>query len=66
MGNHNDSNYSYATYQSWYDSVKDMKLFQSWYLSRGRDLGNYFSFLSGIGYAEDPYYLAKLKRLCTI
>jgi flagellum-specific peptidoglycan hydrolase FlgJ len=55
----------YASYLSWYDSVKDMKLFQEWYLSRGRDLTDYFGFLAAIGYAEDPLYLPKLKNLCS-
>ena len=56
---------NYAAYRTWYDSVKDMKLFQQWYLSRGRDLTDYFGFLASIGYAEDPYYLAKVVKLCT-
>jgi hypothetical protein len=56
----------YAVYKSWYDSVKDMKLFQEWYLSRGRDLKDYFGFLASIGYAEDPHYLAKVRELCII
>lgn len=54
----------YASYRSWYDSVKDLKLFQEWYLSRGRDLTDYFGFLASIGYAEDPHYLVKVKQLC--
>jgi len=54
----------YASYRSWYDSVKDMKLFQEWYLSRGRDLTDYYGFLSAIGYAEDPLYIPKVKELC--
>lgn len=54
----------YASYRSWYDSVKDMKLFQEWYLSRGRDLNDYSNFLASIGYAKDPHYLVKVKQLC--
>jgi flagellum-specific peptidoglycan hydrolase FlgJ len=57
---------NYATYLSWYDSVKDMKLFQEWYLSRGRDLTDYFGFLAAIGYAEDPLYIPKVRKLCSI
>lgn len=57
---------NYATYKSWYDSVKDVKLFQEWYLSRGRDLTDYFGFLASIGYAEDKHYLDKVKELCSI
>jgi flagellum-specific peptidoglycan hydrolase FlgJ len=56
----------YASYLSWYDSVKDMKLFQEWYLSKGRDLTDYFGFLAAIGYAEDPFYIPKVKMLCSI
>ncbi len=54
----------YAAYQTWYDSVIDMKLFQEYYLSRGRDLTDYFKFLASIGYAEDPQYLPKVRQLC--
>lgn len=56
----------YASYRSWYDSVKDMKLFQQWYLSKGRDMTDYFSFLRQIGYAEDAHYIPKLRELCII
>lgn len=56
---------NYATYLSWYDSVKDMKLFQQWYLSRGRELTDYFGFLASIGYAEDKHYLRKVRTLCS-
>jgi flagellum-specific peptidoglycan hydrolase FlgJ len=56
----------YASYLSWYDSVKDMKFFQEWYLSRGRDLTDYFGFLSDIGYAEDTQYIRKVKELCSV
>lgn len=55
----------YASYRSWYDSVKDMKLFQQWYLSRGRDLTDYYGFLASIGYAEDKHYLRKVRTLCS-
>lgn len=57
---------NYATYLTWYDSVKDLKLFQGWYLSRGRDLSDYYTFLEEIGYAEDPKYLVKIRELCSI
>jgi flagellum-specific peptidoglycan hydrolase FlgJ len=58
--------YGFAVYKSWYDSVKDMKLFQDYYKKQGKDLSNYFEFLSTIGYAEDPEYLNKLTLLCMI
>ena len=54
----------FAIYDCWYDSVKDMKLFQEFYQSRGRDLTNYMQFLSSIDYAQDPYYLFKIRRIC--
>ena len=57
--------YGFAAYASWYDSVKDMKLFQEWYQQRGRDLTDYFEFLAAIGYAEDTEYISKLTLLCT-
>lgn len=60
------SEYGFAIYSSWYDSVKDMKLFQEYYRSRGRDLSDYFQFLAAIGYAEDPEYINKLTLLCTL
>jgi flagellum-specific peptidoglycan hydrolase FlgJ len=56
----------YATYRSWYDCIMDMKLFQQWYLSKGRDLSDYFVFLMQIGYAEDPGYMVKLRKLYII
>ncbi len=57
--------YGFAFYLSWYDCVKDMKLFQEWYKKRGRDLTDYFEFLAAIGYAEDTEYIKKLTLLCT-
>lgn len=58
--------FGFANYATWYDCVKDMKLFQQWYSSRGRDMTDYFEFLASIGYAEDPLYIDKLILLCTI
>lgn len=57
---------NYASYATWYDCVKDVALFQQWYLARGRDMSNYFLFLEEIGYAEDPGYINKLSLLCTL
>ena len=54
---------NYAYYEVWYDSVRDMKLFQNWYQDKGRDLSDYYGFLKVIGYAEDPEYLNKLQCL---
>lgn len=58
--------YGFAIYRSWYDCVKDMKLFQDYYRNRGKDLSNYLEFLTSVGYAEDPDYLNKLTLLCLI
>ena len=52
----------YACYATWFDSIIDIGLFQQYYISRGRDLADYEKFLTGL-YAEDPFYLMKLKRL---
>jgi flagellum-specific peptidoglycan hydrolase FlgJ len=56
----------HAYYDHWYDSVKDYKLLQEYYISRGRDLNNYYSFLREIGYATDPNYILKLKSVSDI
>jgi flagellum-specific peptidoglycan hydrolase FlgJ len=56
----------YAVYESWYHSVLDMREFQEYYRAAGRCLQDYFSFLQGIGYAEDSYYIQKLAQLCSI
>ena len=53
----------YAIYESWYDCVIDMALFQEWYRTRGRDMKDYTGFLRSIGYAEDPAYIHKLRIL---
>lgn len=55
----------FAVYVCWYDAVLDMKLFQAYYMQRGKDLNNYFSFLEDIGYAEESDYIIKLEKLCT-
>jgi len=53
----------YAIYDTWYESVIDMALFQEWYRNRGRDMDDYFGFLRAIGYAEDQAYIHKLRIL---
>jgi len=52
----------FATYECWYDAVKDMRLFQQYYRARGIDLNDYAYFLSE-RYAEDVWYVYKLKKL---
>ncbi len=55
--------YNYhASYKTWLSSVKDYKLFQEWYKSKGYDLDDYYSFLESIGYAKDKEYLQKLLK----
>lgn len=51
----------HAKYDHWIDSVKDYKLFQDWYLSKGFTFDNYYAFLNKIGYAVDKRYITKLK-----
>lgn len=48
-----------AVYQSWRRSLDDYKIWQDKYY-RGED---YFQFLSRHGYAEDPYYRYKLRKI---
>lgn len=46
-------------YSSWVCSLEDYKLWQT-YFYKG---GNYYDFLYMRGYAEDPYYNFKLRRI---
>jgi flagellum-specific peptidoglycan hydrolase FlgJ len=57
--------YNYhAQYEHWTESVKDYKLFQEWYVSRGWVIDSeYLVFLKCMGYATDTKYLAKLVNL---
>ena len=57
------SEHGYAVYNSWYDCVVDIGLFQQYYESKGRDLSNYPAFLASVGYASDPKYLRKIEQL---
>lgn len=47
----------HASYVNWYDSVRDYRMFQDWYASKGYDLNNYHTFLEAIGYATDKKYI---------
>jgi len=58
-----ENKYGYAIYNNWYDCVRDIRLWQQYYLSKGRDLSNYPAFLASVGYASDPFYLAKVEQL---
>jgi len=55
--------HGYAIYDNWYDCVVDIGLWQQYYLSKGRDLSNYPAFLASVGYASDPFYLAKVEQI---
>jgi len=57
------SEHGYAIYDNWYDCVRDIRLWQQYYLSKGRDLSNYPAFLASVGYASDPFYLAKVEQI---
>lgn len=51
---------SYYRFNSWEEAIKAYKYYVQ-YKYRG---GNYFAFLSHIGYAEDPNYLNKVRSIC--
>lgn len=51
--------WGHASYASYEDSIRDYKEWQDRYY-RG---GDYYEFLTRIGYAEDEEYIAKLKRI---
>jgi hypothetical protein len=55
--------YHHAKYSHWYDSIKDYKYLQDFYLQRGHKLNNYYLFLEDIGYAQDKNYIKKLKSV---
>jgi hypothetical protein len=48
-----------ARYRSWQESLRDYKIYQDMYYSGG----DYYEFLSKHGYATDPWYIWKLKRI---
>jgi hypothetical protein len=48
-----------AKYRSWQESLQDYKIWQDKYYPGG----NYYNFLSKHGYATDPWYMFKLKRI---
>jgi len=49
----------HAYYENYIDSIKDYKLWQD----EMYDGGNYYSFLSNVGYAEAKHYIASLKNI---
>ena len=47
----------------WKDSILDYKLWQDFYINKGWDLTDYYSFLILSEYSEDKDYVNKLKRI---
>lgn len=54
------SNGQYYRFENWEQSVKAYKDYIQ-YKYKG---GDYFRFLDRIGYAEDPYYISKVRSIC--
>ena len=48
-----------AYYSTWIHSIEDYSIWQKYFYKEG----DYYKFLYGKGYAEDPYYIWKLKKL---
>ena len=55
--------FGHGGYDHWTDAVKDMALWQQYWYSLGYNMDDYYSFLELLGYAEDPFYIQKLKTL---
>lgn len=53
----------YSGYTHWKKSVKDYWLWQQYYLAKGYDLSDYYSFLVKVGYSQDPKYVKNLKGI---
>lgn len=55
-------NRGHASYNHWTCSVDDYKLWYQ-YVTKDRTYDNYFQFLVAMGYAEDGYYIRKIKSI---
>jgi len=55
-------NRGHAAYNHWSDSVDDYILWYN-FMTRNKQYTNYLTFLTSLGYAEDPYYIYKLQNL---
>lgn len=53
-------NGKYAHYKHWTQSIRDYKDLVQYKYKRGED---YYKFLTRIGYAEDPNYISKVKKI---
>lgn len=60
FGLYNSRDNEYYTYTHWSESVKDYVDFIQY---KYKPPNNYYKFLSDIGYAEDPNYVNKLKKI---
>ena len=58
LGTENGHSY----YENWKESLDDYALYSATYLSRINSEEDYFDYLSQ-GYAEDPNYINKLKKI---
>lgn len=54
---------NHATYSHWTESVKDYKIWQTWYKNAGYRIDEYLVFLQYIRYASDPRYIPKIIKL---
>ena len=53
----------HARYDHWTDSVKDYILWQQYWVSKGKNINNYYVFLEEINYATSSNYTHTLKRI---
>ncbi len=56
------TNRNHAIYKHWTCSVDDYKLWYR-YVTRNKEYENYYDFLLAMGYAEDVYYIPKLRAI---
>ncbi len=56
------TNRGHAIYNHWTYSVDDYKYWYR-YMTRNKEYKNYYNFLTAMGYAEDIYYIPKLKTI---
>jgi hypothetical protein len=54
---------SHGTFYSWYDSVRDYKLWQDDQIKKHLTPAQYYAFLTHMGYSESPRYVQTLKSL---
>jgi len=52
-----------AVYKHWKDSIEDYLLYQQYWIDKGKDLTDYYKFLSSIGYASNINYIKILKQI---